>query len=105
MTESKTLTRADLVKSLVDKGVGKELATNIVYDFFEVISEALASGDYVKIANLGTLHLRDKSERPGRNPRTKKYAMIVARRVICWKPSVKLRQLLALMKPSQFSAS
>ena len=79
-----TLTKAELADILVDKvaGMNKNDAKDIVELFFEEIRQALESGEEVKISGFGNFQLRDKPQRPGRNPKTGEEVPISARRVV-----------------------
>ncbi|MBS2141119.1 HU family DNA-binding protein [Escherichia coli] len=65
----------------VNKRVGKEL----VYLFVEEIRRALETGEQVKLAGFGNFDLRDKNQRPGRNPKTGEDIPITARRVVTYR--------------------
>ena len=52
----------------------------------------LIKDDKVKISGFGNFDLRDKSERPGRNPKTGEEIPISARRVVTFRPGQKLKQ-------------
>lgn len=56
------------------------------------IKTELAKGNDVKLSSFGTLALRHKNPRIGRNPRTGVEAEICARTVISFKPSQNLRK-------------
>jgi len=87
-----SLTKADLAATLFDEvGLNKREAKEFVDAWFEVIREALESGDHVKLSGFGNFQLRDKSQRPGRNPKTGEEIPISARRVVTFKPGQKLR--------------
>ena len=45
----------------------------------------------VKLSGFGNFDLRDKKERPGRNPRTGEAKTVTARRVVTFRPGQKLR--------------
>ncbi len=66
-------------------GLSKPDAKWIVDEFFEELKAILASGHHIKLSGFGNFKLRDKSERPGRNPKTGKAAAIAARRVVTFK--------------------
>ncbi len=88
-----TLTKAALVERLYETlGVNKREAKELVEMFFEEMSVALASNVPVKLSGFGNFELRDKGERPGRNPKTGEEVPISARRVVTFKPGQKLRQ-------------
>ena len=88
-----TLTKAELADILVDKvaGMNKNDAKDIVELFFEEIRQALESGEEVKISGFGNFQLRDKPQRPGRNPKTGEEVPISARRVVTFHASQKLK--------------
>ena len=88
-----TLTKAELADILVDKvaGMNKNDAKDIVELFFEEIRQALEGGEEVKISGFGNFQLRDKPQRPGRNPKTGEEIPITARRVVTFHASQKLK--------------
>jgi integration host factor subunit alpha len=59
--------------------------------FFEEIRTALVKGEQVKLSGFGNFELRDKGERPGRNPKTGEEIPITARRVVTFRPGQKLK--------------
>jgi len=86
------LTKKDIINSIyMQLGYSKKLIENIIEDIFEVILESLMSEGKVKISNFGTFILRHKKSRIGRNPKTKKEAVISERNVIIFKPSKYLK--------------
>ena len=86
-----TLTKADLAELLFDSvGLNKREAKDMVEAFFEEISAALIAGDEVKLSGFGNFKLRDKPQRPGRNPKTGEAIPISARRVVTFHASQKL---------------
>ena len=84
-----TLTKAELADILVDKvsNVTKNDAKEIVELFFEEIRSTLARGEEIKISGFGNFQLRDKPQRPGRNPKTGEEVPITARRVVTFHAS------------------
>lgn len=87
-----TLTKADLVESLFSElGLNKREAKELVELFFISIRDALETGHPVKISGLGNFELRDKKERPGRNPKTMEEKIIAARRVVTFHAGQKLK--------------
>jgi integration host factor subunit alpha len=90
MTES--LTKADLAEKLYDDlGFNKREAKELVETFFDEIRAALEANEMVKLSGFGNFDLRDKKQRPGRNPKTGEEIPITARRVVTFKPGQKLR--------------
>jgi len=86
------LTKADMAEKLYEElGLNKREAKELVEMFFEEVRAALASGDHVKLSGFGNFDLRDKNERPGRNPKTGEEIPISARRVVTFRPGQKLK--------------
>ncbi len=89
-----TLTKAELATLLFEKvGLNKREAKEMVEVFFEEVRTALASGDSVKLSGFGNFQLRDKPQRPGRNPKTGEEMPIAARRVVTFHASQKLKAM------------
>jgi integration host factor subunit alpha len=89
-----TLTKADLAEMLFDKvGLNKREAKDMVETFFEEIRVQLENGGMVKLSGFGNFQLRDKPQRPGRNPKTGEEIPIGARRVVTFHPSQKLKSM------------
>ena len=89
-----TLTKAELADMLFEHvGLNKREAKDMVESFFEEIRMALESGDGVKLSGFGNFELRDKPQRPGRNPKTGEEIPISARRVVTFHPSQKLKTM------------
>ena len=86
------LTKADMAEMLFTKlGVNKKLAKEMVESFFEEIRQSLEDGEQVKLSGFGNFDLRDKNERPGRNPKTGEDIPISSRRVVTFRPGQKLK--------------
>ena len=86
------LTKAVLCDLLFEKvGLNKREAKEFVESFFEEICITLESGGEVKLSGFGNFQLRDKSQRPGRNPKTGEEMPILARRIATFHASQKLR--------------
>ena len=86
------LTKKEIINSIyMQLGFSKKLIENILEDIFEIILESLKTNGKVKISNFGTFILRHKKSRIGRNPKTKKEALISERNVILFKPSKSLK--------------
>ena len=86
------LTKADMAERLFEElGLNKREAKELVEMFFEEVRSALEAGEHVKLSGFGNFELRDKSERPGRNPKTGEEIPITARRVVTFRPGQKLK--------------
>jgi integration host factor subunit alpha len=89
-----TLTKAELADLMFDRvGLNKREAKDMVESFFEEIRMALEKGHSVKLSGFGNFQLREKPQRPGRNPKTGEEIPITARRVVTFHASQKLKQL------------
>jgi integration host factor subunit alpha len=86
------LTKAELAEKLFEElGLNKREAKELVELFFEEIRAALENGNQVKLSGFGNFDLRDKNQRPGRNPKTGEEIPISARRVVTFRPGQKLK--------------
>lgn len=72
-------------------GLNKREAKEMVETFFEEIRVALERGEQVKLSGFGNFDLREKKQRPGRNPKTGEEIPISARRVVTFRPGQKLK--------------
>ena len=91
--QTNALTKADMAEALFDQlGLNKREARELVDLFFEELRAALSSGAQVKLSGFGNFQLRDKPQRPGRNPKTGEEIPITARRVVTFHASPKLRE-------------
>jgi integration host factor subunit alpha len=87
-----TLTKAELAELLFEQvGLNKREAKDMVDTFFDEIRQALERGESVKLSGFGNFQLRDKPQRPGRNPKTGEAIPISARRVVTFHASQKLK--------------
>ena len=83
-----TLTRMDLSEAVFrEVGLSRNESADLVESVLKHMSDALASGDTVKISSFGTFAVRAKSARVGRNPKTGDEVPISPRRVLSFRPS------------------
>src|SRR6478735_8279555 len=90
------MTKADIVQVVYSRlgGFSKKESADIVDLVFEMMKETLGRGEKIKISGLGNFVLRDKRQRPGRNPQTGDPIKISERRVLTFKASQILKQAL-----------
>lgn len=90
------MTKAEIVQALYTKvgGFSKKESADIVDLVFEMMKETLGRGEKIKISGFGNFVLRDKRQRPGRNPQTGDPIKISERRVLTFKASQILKQAL-----------
>lgn len=87
-----TITKAELANLLVERmGLNYREAKDMVEAFYKEIADCLERGEEVKLSGFGVFSMRDKPERPGRNPKTGEEIPISARRVVTFHPSNNLR--------------
>jgi|SRR5688572_9935768 integration host factor subunit alpha len=86
------LTKAEMAEMLFNElGLNKREAKELVELFFDEVRDALAAGEDVKLSGFGNFTLRNKNQRPGRNPKTGEEIPISARRVVTFRPGQKLK--------------
>lgn len=86
------LTKAEMAERLFEElGLNKREAKELVELFFEEIRLALEKSQQVKLSGFGNFDLREKKQRPGRNPKTGEEIPISARRVVSFRPGQKLK--------------
>ena len=72
-------------------GLSRTEARELIELFFGELTASLAVAKQVKLSGFGNFDLRDKNERPGRNPKTGEKIPISARRVVTFRPGEKLK--------------
>ena len=99
-----TLTKAELADLLFEQvGLNKREAKDMVETFFDEIRDALERGESVKLSGFGNFQLRDKPQRPGRNPKTGQEIPITARRVVTFHASQKLKSMVDKVSDAQLA--
>tara|TARA_Y100001958_G_C21046108_1_gene413988 strand:+ start:317 stop:607 length:291 start_codon:yes stop_codon:yes gene_type:complete len=89
------LTKKDLVNLVyMQLGFSKNVAENLIDDFFLTIIDNLKKEKKLKISNFGTFFIREKKQRIGRNPKTKEIKIISNRKVVLFKPSKNFKDLI-----------
>jgi integration host factor subunit alpha len=93
------LSKARLVDVLcAELALTRSDAKYLVEQFFEGMRDELEQGQHVKLSGFGNFILRDKTERPGRNPKTGERVAVSARRVVTFKPGTKLKDTIDAKK-------
>lgn len=86
------LSKAMMAEALCQSvGLSKNDSKMMVELFFEEIRSMLETGSHVKLSSFGNFILRDKAQRPGRNPKTGQKVAVEARRVVTFKAGLKLK--------------
>lgn len=89
------VTRKELALSIAEKmGIPQRGAAHIVDTIFATLKDALIHGESVKLVHFGSLNVRNKSPRRGRNPRSGESMTITKRQMVSFRPSRQLRERL-----------
>jgi integration host factor subunit alpha len=101
------MTKAEIVQALYSRvgGFSKKESADMVDLVFEMMKETLGRGEKIKISGFGNFVLRDKRQRPGRNPQTGEPIKISERRVLTFKASQILKQQLNPRRSSSAAGS
>ena len=93
------LTKKDLVNLVyMQIGFSKQIAENLIDEFFSLIYLNIKMEKKLKISNFGTFTMREKKSRIGRNPKTKEETKISKRNVVLFKPSKEFRDFINIKK-------
>jgi integration host factor subunit alpha len=89
-----TTTKAEISDAVYEAlgGLSKRESGDLVDLTFELVKEALAQGEKVKISGFGNFTVRHKRPRVGRNPLTGEEIMITERHVATFKASPVLKE-------------
>jgi len=90
------MTKADIVDLVFEKmqDVNKKQVTDWIEIVFGTLKDTLANGEDIKISGFGNFKLRSKKSRMGRNPRTGEPVEITSRKVLTFRPSDILREII-----------
>ena len=100
------MTKAEIVEQIYEQvGFSKKESAELVEKVFEIIKETLADGEKVKISGFGNFVVREKNARKGRNPQTGEEILLDARRVLTFKPSLVLKNMLNDSRPARRTTS
>jgi integration host factor subunit alpha len=89
-----TLTKKDIVDRMqAELGFLRNQSVEITESLLELIKATLESGEDVLVSGFGKFCVKGKKERKGRNPATGEDLMLKPRRVVTFKWSGKLREM------------
>jgi integration host factor subunit alpha len=89
------VTRKELAVSVTEKlGISQRNSAQIVDTVFATMKSILINGESIKLVQFGSLIVRKKSPRRGRNPQTGESMTITKRQMINFRPSKQLRESL-----------
>lgn len=88
----KSMTKKDIVNKVTDEtGVKQIDVRKVVHMTFDVIIDALASGQKIEIRNFGVFKIKSRKGRMGRNPKTGEQVPVQPRKVAVFKPGLVMR--------------
>jgi integration host factor subunit alpha len=91
----KTLTRADLSEAVHKQvGLSRAESADLVKTILDSMADTLITGETVKLSSFGTFMVRSKSGRVGRNPKTGEEVPITPRRVLVFRPSQVMKNVI-----------
>jgi integration host factor subunit alpha len=89
------LTKVQLVESIYNQiGMTKNRSAEILETCLEIIKSTLESDEDVLISGFGKFCVREKKERRGRNPATGNAMILAPRKVVTFKCSGKLKDMI-----------
>jgi len=96
----KTLTRADLSEAVHRQiGLSRSESADLVKAVLDLMSDTLVEGQSVKLSSFGTFMVRSKNGRVGRNPKTGEEVPITPRRVLVFRPSQVMKNVINGLEP------
>jgi len=102
----KTLTRADLSEAVHRQiGLSRSESADLVKSVLDLVSETLEQGKTVKLSSFGTFMVRQKNGRIGRNPKTGEEVPITPRRVLVFRPSQVMKNVINGLEPGSDDAT
>ena len=86
------MNKAELINAAAEKaGLSKKDTENAINAMVDVIADALAKGDKIQLVGFGAFEVKARSERIGRNPKTKEQIKIPASKVPVFKAGKALK--------------
>ena len=74
------------------QNVSKKQAQDLLVGMVETMTEHLKRGDRIRINGLGTLEVRQREARTGRNPATGEMMQIAASKKVAFRPAKELKE-------------
>jgi integration host factor subunit alpha len=94
-SERMTLTKAKVIEQLYEElDLPRKECVEIVESLLEIMKRSLENGEDVMMSGFGKFMVKEKKARRGRNPATGEEMMLDPRRVVTFKCSGKLRDMI-----------
>ena len=89
------LTKTIIAEKIQNKlNLSRTTTYEVMEEFLEIIKETIENGEDIMISGFGKFCVNEKNARKGRNPATDEEMTLPARRVVTFKCSGKLRDLI-----------
>lgn len=89
------MTKFELIELMASEaGISKVAAGRALDAFMKGISNALVAGESTNLVGFGTFSVSNRSERPGRNPKTGEPLTIAASKTVKFKAGIPLKDAL-----------
>ncbi len=86
------MTKKDIIMKIADDINLKQVEVKeVVQRTFDLITESLRKGDKVELRNFGIFKVKTRKGRLGRNPRTGEGVSIPDKKVVSFKPGMKMK--------------
>jgi integration host factor subunit beta len=91
-----TMTKKKLISTISqDQGLHPNHVRNVIQNFLDAMTEALAQGDRLEFRDFGVLQVVERKPKIGRNPKNASVPIhIPARRAVKFTPGKKMRKLI-----------
>lgn len=87
--------KADLINKISkEMRISRQEAESGVNFFFQTLKEALLNGEEIELRGFGSFRFRQRSSRSGRNPRTGERVEVPPKKVLYFKPSKLLKEMI-----------
>jgi DNA-binding protein HU-beta len=80
------------ISTVMMKGIFEDLAEALLLSMVERVTQHLRQGDRIRIGGLGTLEVRKREARTGRNPATGETLQIAASKKVAFRPAKELKE-------------
>ena len=86
------MTKKDIILKISDETGLKQIdVKEVVQRTFDLIVDSLSAGDKVELRNFGIFKVKTRKGRMGRNPRTGDGVSIPDKKVVSFKPGMKMK--------------
>lgn len=94
------MTKIEIVEKITKQlGFSRKEALDHLEAVFAIMKQTLASGEDLKISGFGNFEVKQKNPRRGRNPQTGEDLTIESRKIVTYKVSSKLKEIINKQRP------